>query len=72
MGSGVLFVASGESVRKRRRRGLSFCCGVLLFFTGPLFVLGVASVIALTRQRVLDYYESDAPAPAFPVLPARR
>ena len=68
---GVLFTASGESIRKRRRRGLSFCCGVLLFFTGPMFVLGLASMVVLTRQRVLSYYESDEPAPAFPVLPAR-
>ena len=68
-GLGFLMLFSARSVRWRERRRLSILCGSLWFFGGPLAVFGLFTLVALSRRRAIEYYESAAEAPAFPVVP---
>ena len=66
---GLLMLYSGHCVRRRELRRYSILCGSLWFFGGPLAVVGLLTLVGLSRRRAIDYYESAVEAPAFPVVP---
>ena len=68
LGAGYLW--SAQCIRRKSRRRYSVLCGAFLCFGGPLAVLGLLTIYGLTRPAAVEYYESDAGPPGFPVTPA--
>ena len=69
---GLVMLYSGQCVRRREKRRLTIFCGSLLFFGGQLALIGLLTLVGLTRERAIEYYEATLETPAFPVVPTDR